>query len=190
MNLNRGLALSLVLAASLLPGAPSFAAGADEPVKAIMDLATALWSDNPPEGKDYFDDEHIGLFSKDFLAVYREAEKYPIYEEGGSPFGYDVITNSQEGCPLKDVAIAPGAETAGVTDVKVTFKSMTCYDEDPGKDALSEVHFKVVNEGGKPLIADIDRIVDGGPNSLVAEMKDTVKAGQEAVPDQQEQQPQ
>jgi hypothetical protein len=190
MKLYRHLALSFLLASSLLPAKVAFAAASDEPVKTIMDLATLLWSDNPPEGKDYFDKDHIGLFSKDFLAVYHEAEKYPIYEEGGSPFGYDVVTNSQEGCPLKDVAITPGPEAAGITDVKVTFRSMTCYDEDPSKDALTEVHFKIVNEGGKPLIADIDRIIDGKPISLVAEMKDMVKAGQEAVPDQQEPQQQ
>lgn len=179
------LALGLALAAS----ANAFAAPAD-PVRIVMDLATALWSDNPPAGKDYFDKEHIGLFSKDFVAAYRGAEKYPVYEEGGSPFGYDVITNSQDGCPLKDVTITPGVEAAGTTDVKVTFKLMTCYADDPGKDALSEVHFKVVTEGGRPVISDIDRIIDGKPVSLVAEMKDIVRAAQEAPADQQEQQPQ
>lgn len=188
MPLNRNLTLSLVLAACLLPAMPSLAAGADEPVKAIMDLATALWSDNPPEGKDYFDKEHIGLFSKDFIALYREAEKYPAYDEGGGPFGYDVVTNSQEGCPLKDIAIAPEAGTAGTTDVKVTFKLMACYDGDPGKDALSEIHFKVVTEDGKSVISDMDRIIDGKPASLVAEMKNIIKAAQEAPAEQKEQQ--
>ena len=174
------LALGLALAVS----APALAAPA-EPVKTIMDLAMALWSDKPPADKDYFDKEHIGLFSKDFVAAYRETEKYPIYEDGGSPFGYDVITNSQDGCPLEDVAIAPGTEVAGATDVKVTFKLMTCYADDPGKDALSEVHFKVVTEDGKSVISDIDRIIDGKPVSLMAEMKDIVKAAQEAPADQQ-----
>ena len=179
------LALGLALAAA----APAFAAPAD-PVRTLMDLATALWSDNPPADKDYFDKEHIALFSKDFVAAYREAEKYPVYEEGGSPFGYDVITNSQDGCPLKDVTITSGAETAGTTDVKVTFKLMSCFADDPGKDALSEVHFKVVTEDGKSVISDIDRIIDGKPVSLVAEMKDIVKVAREAPADQKEQQPQ
>jgi hypothetical protein len=179
------LALGLALAAST----PAFAAPAD-PVKTIMDLATALWSDNPPADKDYFDKDHISLFSKQFVAAYREAEKYPVYDEGGSPFGYDVITNSQDGCPLKDVTITPGVEAAGATDVKVTFKLMACYADDPGKDALSEVHFKVVTEDGGSVISDIDRIIDGKPVSLVAEMQDIVKAGQQAPAEQQEQQPQ
>jgi len=190
MKFHRHLAVSLLLAGSLLPAAPSFAAEPDEPVKTLMDLASALWSDNPPENKDYFDKDHIGLFSKDFVAAYRETEKYPIYEEGGSPFGYDVITNSQDGCPLKEVSIVPGADTAGTTDVKVTFKLMSCYADDPGKDALSEVHFKVVTEDGKPVISDIDRIIDGKSASLMAEMKEIVKAAQEAPTDQQEPQQQ
>lgn len=176
--------------ASLLSATPSAAAGPDEPVKVIMDLASALWSEKPPENADYFDKDHIGLFSKDFVAAYRETEKYPIYEEGGSPFGYDVITNSQDGCPLKDVSIASAAETAGTTDVKVTFKLMSCYAEDPNKDALSEVHFKVVTEDGKSLISDIDRIIDGKSVSLMAEMKEIVKVGQETPTDQQEPQQQ
>jgi hypothetical protein len=144
-----------------------------------MDLASQLWSDKPPEGKDYFDKDHIGLFSKDFVAAYREAEKYPIYDEGGGPFGYDVITNSQDGCPLKDVAIVPAAEAAGKTEVKVTFKLMSCYNDDPAKDAVSEVRFDVVNEDGKPVISDIHRVVDGKPNSLIAEMKELAKTGAE-----------
>ncbi|MBX9455757.1 MAG: hypothetical protein KL863_06860 [Rhizobium sp.] len=173
------LALSLMLASSV----PAVAAPED-PVKAIMDLATQLWSDAPPEGKDYFDKDHIGLFTTDFTAAYREAEKYPIYDEGGGPFGYDVITNSQDGCPLKDVSIVPGPETAGTTEVKVTFKLMSCYADDPGKDTLSEVNFKVVTVGGKSLISDIDRIIDGKPASLVAEMKEIAKAGAAAPKEQ------
>ena len=180
--------LILALALALSASAPAIAAP-DEPVRAIMDLATALWSDNPPEGKDYFDKDHIALFSKDFVAAYREAEKYPIYEEGGGPFGYDVVTSSQDGCPLKDLTIAPGADTAGTTDVKVTFKLMSCYDEDPAKDDLSEVHFKVITEDGKSVISDIDRIVEGKPMSLVAEMKEIAQAGKDAPADQAEPQP-
>jgi hypothetical protein len=190
MNLNRYLGLSLLLTASLLPATPSLAAGPDEPVKVIMHLAAALWSDKPQENQDYFDKDHIRLFSKDFVATYREAEKYPIYDEGGTPFGYDVITNSQDGCPLKDVSIAPGTASAGATDVKVTFKLMTCYTDDPGKDSVSEVHFKVLVEDGKPVISDIDRIIDGKPASLMAEMKDIIKTGRDTPTDQQEPQPQ
>ena len=177
--------LSFVLLATAV--APALSAP-DDPVKAIMDVATRAWGDNPPENEDYFDKDHIGLFSKDFVAAYRAAEKFPLFEESTDPFGYDVVTNSQDGCALKDVTITPGAGTAGATDVKVTFKLMTCYTDDPARDDVSEVHFKVVTEDGKPVIADMDRIVDGKPMSLMAEMQDIVKAGGEASPDNKEQQ--
>lgn len=176
---------ALAIAVALMFATPAWARP-DEPVKAIMGLASALWSDNPPENKDYFDRDHIGLFSKDFVATYSETEKYPVYDEGGTPFGYDVITNSQDGCPLKDVSITPGADTAGTTDIKVIFKLMTCYADDPNKDVLSEVHFKVVAEDGRFVISDIDRLIDGKPVSLMAEMEEIIKAGQEAPTDQQE----
>lgn len=190
MRFCRPIALSLLLAAALVPAKASFAASADEPVKAIMDLAAAMWSANPPEGKDYFDKDHIGLFSKDFAALYSEAGKYPAFEDGGSPFDYDVVTSSQDGCPLEDLRIVPATEAAGATDVKVTFKLLTCYGDSPDKDALSEVHFKVITEDGKSVIADLDRIIDGQSNSLVTEMKEIVKAGKEAQANPQEPQQQ
>jgi hypothetical protein len=178
--------LCILLLASLLPASPTLAADAQEPVKVVMDLAEALWSDDPKvEGQDYFDKAHLDtLFSKSFADTYREAAKHPLYDEASGPFGYDVITNGQDGCPLKDIAIDKGAETAGVTDVKVTFKLMTCYDDDPGKDAVSEVHFDVIDENGKAVINDIHRMTDGKPDSLVKEMQDIAKNAGEPPQDE------
>ena len=180
--------LAIALTAALFPVA-AHAESAADPVHRIMKVAEVRWATMEGDTPGYFDNLDRD-FSKEFATIYREAEKYPVYGEGGSPFGYDVITNSQDGCPLKDVTITSGAETAGTTDVKVTFKLMSCFADDPGKDALSEVHFKVVTEDGKSVISDIDRIIDGKPVSLVAEMKDIVKVAREAPADQKEQQPQ
>lgn len=165
----------------LLVGSPAFAADPQTPVKSVMDLAVALWNDDPKvEGQDYFDKSRLDtLYAKSFADAYRDAAKHPIYDEASGPFGYDVITNGQDGCPLKEVNLTTGVETAGVTDVKVTFKLMTCYDDDPNKDAISEVHFDVVTEGGKPVIADIHRVTDGKPDSLLKEMQDIAKNGGE-----------
>ena len=171
------LALILALATTL----PAAAQAVDDPVKAVMDTASALWSesdsDTPPV--DYFDEKNLStLYSKSFAEAYREAAKYPVYDEGSGPFGYDVITNGQDGCPLKDIAIEKGAEKDGMTDVKVTFKLWTCVEDDPKmKEEVSEVHFDVINEDGKPVINDIHRMVDGKQDSLVAEMKDIVREG-------------
>lgn len=171
----KALAAALVIATAT----PAFAAGPEDPVRNVIDLATALWSDDPKvEGQDYFDKTRIDtLYSKAFAEAYRAAAKHPVYDEASGPFGYDVITNGQDGCPLKDVAIASQGEKAGVTDVKVTFKLMTCYEDDPGKDAVSEVHFDVVTENGRPVIADIHRVVDGKADSLLKEMQDIARNG-------------
>ena len=170
-----------LLAATAIAGS-AFAASPEEPVKVVMDLATALWSDDPAaEGKDYFDEHNLGsLYSKKFVDAYRAAAKFPVYDESATPFGYDVITNGQDGCPLKDVKIEPGATTLAITDVKVTFKLWTCVtDGSVNKDELSEVHFTVVEEGGKPVIDDIHRVTDGKQDSLIKEMQDIVKTGSE-----------
>lgn len=173
-----------MIAATLLLAMATAASAAEpqEPVKAVMDLAVGLWSDDPKvEGQDYFDASRLDtLYSKAFASAYREAAKHPLYDESGGPFGYDVITNGQDGCPLKEVNIARQAETAGVTDVKVTFKLMTCNEDDPDRDAVSEVHFDVVTENGRPVIADIHRVTDGTADSLLKEMQDIARTGAES----------
>jgi hypothetical protein len=177
---------ALAAALLLFTASPAFAADPQDPVKSIMDLAVALWSDDPKvEGQDYFDKSRLDtLYSKAFADAYREAAKHPLYDESSGPFGYDVITNGQDGCPLKEVNIANQGEKAGVTDIKVTFKLMTCYDDDPNKDAVSEVHFDVITENGKPVISDIHRITDGKPDSLLKEMQDIAKNGGEPPQDE------
>jgi len=176
---------TLAAASLLLLAGRAMAADPQAPVKSIMDLATALWNDDPKvEGQDYFDKQRLGtLYAKPFVGAYKEAAKHPIYDEASGPFGYDVITNGQDGCPLKDVAITAGAETAGTTDVKVTFKLMTCYDDDASKNVVSEVHFDVITEDGRPVIADIHRITDGKSDSLLKEMQDIAKNGGELPQD-------
>jgi hypothetical protein len=160
---------------------------ATDPVKNLMDLAEGLWNDDPKvEGQDYFDAARLdALYSKRFAEAYRAAAKFPIYDDASGPFGYDVITNGQDGCPLKDVAVAPGAEANGVTDVTVTFKLWTCVDDGSvDKDSVNEVHFSVVTENGKPVIDDIRRKDDEGKlDSLMTEMQDIVKSGQDVGPD-------
>ena len=178
----KALAAALLLAIA----SPALAAGPEDPVRSVIDLATALWSDDPKvEGQDYFDKTRLEtLYSKRFADAYREAAKHPLYDEASGPFGYDVITNGQDGCPLKDVAIANAGEKAGITDIKVTFKLLTCYDDDPNKDAVSEVHFDVVTENGRPVIADVHRVTDGKTDSLLKEMQDIAKNGEQPTTDQ------
>ena len=152
----------------------------EEPVRRVMELAEARLAAEGPTG-DYFEEGRLARdFSASFVAAYKAASKFPAYDGGSSnPFGYDVIANGQDGCPLEDVSIKSQAVDEGPAVVRVTFKLWRCVPaDDPSYDSVSEVRFDVVEENGRPVIADIHRIRDGKWDSLVAEMGDIVKAGE------------
>ncbi len=159
------------------------AADVSEPVRQVMDMTKANWESVDADWKYMFDPEPLAkLFSKRFQAAYKEAAKHPAYDtennEPGDPFGYDVVTNSQDGCPLQDIAIKPGAARDGMTDVVVSFKMWTCIDDAQIKDAVSEVHFDVVIESGKPVIDDMHHVAEGERDSVYAEMQSLAKDAQ------------
>ncbi|MCO5734064.1 hypothetical protein [Rhizobium sp. SSA_523] len=173
----RLLPLAFVFASLSLPAA---AADPVAPVQQVMDMTKYNWEAVDAEWKYIFDSTPLAsLFSKRFQAAYKEAAKHPAYEtennEPGDPFGYDVITNSQDGCPLQDVKITPGAVKDGIADVAVSFKMWTCIDEAEIKNSVSEVHFDVITEDGKPVIDDIHRVADGERDSVLSEMQALAK---------------
>lgn len=155
------------------------------PVNEVMDVARQLWGENPPETLDYFEPDRLErLYSASFVAAYKEARKHPAFEPEpgeteGYPFAYDVIANSQDGCPLEDVNVARSGEEGGVTTVTATFKLWSCSEDPAERDFLSEVRFKVIEENGRPVISDIVRMLDGEGLSLVEEMQFIASGEQE-----------
>ncbi|MDO1583883.1 hypothetical protein [Rhizobium oryzicola] len=173
----RTMPLALILSI-LTSGA--FAAEATDPVKQVMDMTKTNWESVDADWKFIFDADPLSkLYSKRFQAAYNEAAKHPAYEtennQPGDPFGYDVITDSQDGCPLKDVTIASAGTKDNVTDVKVTFKLWTCIDDPQIKDTVNEVHFDVITEDGKPVIDDIHRVADNERDSVFKELQELAK---------------
>jgi len=171
--------LPLAIAFSLIS---TFVAAADatDPVRQVMKVTEDNWNTVDSQWKYIFDPDPLArLFSKKFQAAYAEAAKHPAYEtennQPGDPFGYDVVTSSQDGCPLQEVKVssAPGAN--GTTDVTVSFKMWTCIDEADVKDSVNEVHFDVIDEDGKPVIDDIHRVADGERDSVIEEMQSIAK---------------
>jgi hypothetical protein len=167
------LSLSLVCAAAA-------AAEPTDPVNEVMKVTQDNWNTVDSDWKYIFDPDPLArLFSKKFQAAYAEAAKHPAYEtennQPGDPFGYDVITSSQDGCPLQEVTTKTAPPANGLTDVTVTFKQWTCVDDTEVKNSVSEVHFDVVEEDGKPVIDDIHRVADGERDSLVEEMQSIAK---------------
>lgn len=148
------------------------------PVKEIMDEAVNGWSENPSDGKDYFDDERLGrIYSADFAATYKTASKFPAYDEGESPLDYDVIVGGQDSCTLNDVEIEPQGEKDGVADVRVTFDNTHCFGERDADWKPTELHFLVKEEKGHAVIDDIVRTGELG--SLKQELGAIAKQGAE-----------
>ena len=146
------------------------------PVNEIMQEAVKGWAEEAQAGEDYFSPARLGrIYSEDFAKAYREAAKFPAYEEGDSPFDYDVIVSGQDSCSIKDLSVTPGAPADGKSDVTVTFDNTHCFGERPADWKPSELHFIVIEEGGKPVIDDIVRTGDAG--SLKGELQAIASQG-------------
>jgi hypothetical protein len=171
--------LPLALAFSLISTLTA-AADVTDPVKEVMKITEDNWNTVDSEWKYIFDAGPLSrLFSKKFQGAYAEAAKHPAYDtennQPGDPFGYDVITSSQDGCPLKDIKTTSAQGANGMTDVTVTFKMWTCVDEAAVKDSVNELHFDIIQEAGKPVIDDIHRVADGERDSVIEEMQSIAK---------------
>ncbi|MGW9231026.1 hypothetical protein ACWGPT_09185 [Pseudorhizobium sp. NPDC055634] len=169
----------LLATACLLIASPVSAGDATDPVREVMDITARNWSSSEGEWIYLFDPEPLGrLFSRSFQAAYAEASKRPAYETDngspGDPFGYDVVTASQDGCPLEDLAVSAGPEEQGITRVRVTFKLWRCLDQPELRESLNEVHFDVTSEDGRFVISDIHRVEAGDEDSVLAEMRQHV----------------
>lgn len=172
--------LALAAAFTLVAGTVSAAESMD-PVREVMDITARNWASTDSEWTYVFAGETLQrLFSQRFQAAYHEAEKRPAYDTDdggpGDPFGYDVVTASQDGCPLEDVTIDGAGEEAGVTEVKVTFKLWRCLDQAELRQSMNEVHFDLIKEDGRYVIDDIHRVGADEKDSVLAEMQELAAA--------------
>lgn len=168
------LALAAMLATSPLS---ALAQSAIDPVNRVMAVAEARW--RGPDTTDGYFDRLERDFSAGFSKLYREAQKYPVFEGSDYPFDYDVITSSQDGCPLEDVKISPTGDAKGNGVVAVSFRLWGCVPDGEDRTKISELKFDVVTENGKPVIADIHRLSEGKWDSLAAEMQENTRLGQQ-----------
>lgn len=168
---------ALLLAAAAMTGAPSALADPVDPVAEVMKVTEDNWADDGTPYEEIFNDERLPrLFSADFVTRYRAAAASPGHDENASLFGYDVIVNAQDGCPLQGLAIKPERTAAGRTLVTARFVSTACFGDAPEFRQVSEVRFEVVTENGRDVIDDILTGSDAdGYASLKAEL-DTIAA--------------
>lgn len=172
------LAFSLIAAGFVTLAAPALAESPDPlaPVREVMDLTVANWSDSVEEWKGIFEGDRLGrLYTKELAALYKQAAEKTARlfdsDEPVDPFDYDVVTNSQDGCPLEDVTISLAGEKDGVSDVLARFRLWACEDNEDTKNLVNEVHFDVVEEDGRPVIGDIHHVMDGERYSVTGELK-------------------
>ena len=165
--------LAGLVLAGLLAAGPAFAADPTAPVVEVMKLTQSNWADDGSDFQPLFSDERLAqLYSRDFQALFAEASKSAFASEAGTPFDYDVIVNAQDGCPLKDIAIAAEPDAGPPSVVVARYKFLTCFGSEPEYQAISETRFDVVEENGRAVIDDIHTADgDGGFGSLKDEMK-------------------
>lgn len=152
------------VALALLIPVSAQAADFKAPVAEIMAAATSNWqdmgtdSDTPPPYVDYFSEDFLKrLYSRDFVAKYREAAKHPAYDDGGSPFDYDPVIGGQDGCALKEVITTEGERANVGEDVTVTFDNSHCFGERAPNWQPEKLVFKLIEEDGHAVIDDIER---------------------------------
>jgi hypothetical protein len=146
------------------------------PVNEVMQEAVKGWAEEPQSGEDYFSEARLGrIYSQDFAKAFYAAAKFPAYDESDSPFGYDVIVSGQDSCSIKDLSVIAGPQTDGRSDVTVTFDNTHCFGERAVDWKPSELHFMVIEEGGKAVIDDIVRTGESG--SLKVELQGIASQG-------------
>ncbi|NBN63028.1 hypothetical protein GWI72_10010 [Microvirga tunisiensis] len=160
-----------LIALGLLLPVPALAADATTPVREVMSVTEANWREGASEFQDVFADDRLGrLFSKDFAERYRKAAASEYAKEAGTPFSYDVIVNAQDGCALRNISITSGPARDGASEVKARFQGLTCFGSDQEYQAFTETRFRVISEGGKPVIDDIILTMDGSAFSIKSEL--------------------
>lgn len=161
---------------------PALAFSPKAPVQKIMDQTVKNWSGND-EFHSLFDENNLtNVFSVPFATAYREAAKNSVYAgedgEGADPFGFDVITNSQDGCPLEDLKIEDDGAVAQASTVIATFKVWACMEGSDMQNLGNEVQFKVINENGRAVIDDIVQVTPDETLSIRDVMSDIAKEQQ------------
>lgn len=159
--------------------APALAFSPEEPVKVLVDATVENWAGTNENFKFVLDDSLLdSVYSKAFAKAYRDAKKKLANDandgEEYEPFGYDIITNSQDGCPLQDVKREVASSAGGKAEVVVSFKHFACMGDEAEYQIRNVVYFNVIQEGGKAVIDDIHHKSDEGSQSLRADLTDVV----------------
>ena len=153
---------------------PATALGDDNstgPVDEVMAVTVANWSGEAAPETLFSDDRLHRLFSEDFRRLYAEAQENTD-EDSVEPFGYDVVVNAQDGCPIEDLTISTTDTGKNQADVMARFRFLACLGDDDRDQVFSETRFKLVEEDGQ---IKIDDIISTNPSGDVSSAKDQLR---------------
>jgi hypothetical protein len=159
---------------------PAAAFSPEEPVKALVDATVDNWAGVNEEFTFVLGETMLNtVYSKAFAKAYRDAKAKITADAGDGedyePFGYDIITNSQDGCPLQDVKSNIASSAGGKAEVVVSFKHFSCMGDQKEYQLLNVVHFDVVEEGGRAVVDNIRHQGDDGEQSLRDDLEDILQ---------------
>lgn len=134
-----------------------------EPVNTVMSVTAKNWS-SESDYKYIFDEDLLSsLYSTSFITAYLDAAKKSVYadenDDAADPFGFDVVTNSQDGCPIEELNIVGDGSATKESNIVATFKVWACMTGNDMSEMKNEVHFKVIEENGRAVIDDIIQIM-------------------------------
>jgi hypothetical protein len=131
------------------------AAAPRDPVANLMAAAEHNYTPEIEEAEDYFSPERLKtIYSRAFVKSYEDATARAMDNDEGV-FEADMITDSQDACPLKDIKIDVKPAEADFTPVHVTFRPYACMKGDPTQSEIKTVIFMTVKEDGRDVIEDI-----------------------------------
>lgn len=134
--------------------APSVAFDPEEPVREIISIAESNFSvPFPGVMIDYFAKGRLErIYSKDLIGFYKRAIKTEAARQmGGRAPDFDILTGTQDACPLENISLKTEKPFESSWDVSVTYQYQACW----GNPALTKTDFIIIEEGGQPVIDDI-----------------------------------
>jgi hypothetical protein len=149
--------------AALLVGAasPAFAVDVTGPVRELMKAAATNWSEEGGD-EDYTSEDRMSrLYAPSMASIIEEAVGHASRQNKETVLGYDMLTGSDDGCPLQGLKITQKKPEADFIPVFVEFKPFTCLKANPKQNMLMQVLFMMGEYDGVYKIDEIFRTVKG-----------------------------
>jgi len=166
-------AIALILGMAI----PAFADDIPAPIHEVIDVTTDFWSVKMPKQSIFSEERLQRLYSKDFVTLYRAAMKHPIYENGETPFDFDVIVQAQDSCTPENIDMHLFKTSGAVREYEVSFARLGCFDGGDPKERTT-IYIDIVKQDGRDVIDDIVTYEDSGKADSTKVLMANIAEGQ------------